>query len=628
MYVMIVCDIHEAVVLQTRGIGQVPDISFNVQSSGGDKECTLVIAEGRLRRLYMFVRFDDGSEVQASIRDMFMSIRVIEGGYESSLLDSLHKCFLIGGYNHYESDCEYAGEWPEASIFSPDDNPLEVANYYLDFSDIVFGQRVDVNESAATPSSTYELCLGNGWTGSLGEVQYSGNLVFSDSELIITALPPTPAPSSSPSSIPSAAPTSWPSSCPSSCPTSPAPSFAPSISTTSPTSINYKAPSVAPSLSAAPSCAPSFMPTTHQPTSSNPSSRPTNIPSPIPSFSPSLRPTASPTDTRAPSGTPLLLDSACDAPQSLTFRTSLGALESVCTFAPMSGSFISSVNVSLLFTRDVTSFTESPSDLAIVFFNTATGDGLQVGGTTLLDARVTAYEAWPSSWHHMHVSAGVSSKTYSALLNLSSYQLAGGNVYSICLINSYYFSDGVQYFGNLVLGGVTTACDIQLPVPSAPPTLLPSLSVSPTQRKRQILSQSNAMIGTEPSFSFDALLSGGESVCIETSDMAGVLSAIKLQLKCTYFNDNPGASWASDVVFSITNKVNGAYGNDTNHCAFIAGEGSNMEMTSCFRGGVWPTVMNTGVNKFDYTNISVVLGLPELIDMNFGDFNKRMVGAD
>ena len=604
-------DLHRAVILQNHGIGEVPDITFNVEGTGGEKECTYVIAEGELRRIYVLVRFDHVDEVQSSIGDFFMSFRVVESDISGDY--ALHKCFQLGGYNYYESDCEYVGMWPEAIVFSPHDNPLEVANYYLDFTDIVFG----LSGEMTVNSSIYEICLGNGWLGSLERVRYHGDIVFSDSGWTLTALPPTISPTATPSAVPSASP--------SRSPISPYPTLQPSIMTLFPTSIDYIPPTHSPSVSIAPSFTPSTLPSTSKPTSSPPSSSPSSTPSRFPTLHPSACPSTGPTATLAPTFTPILVDSLCLKPQSIIFDVSLDALQSQCIYAPMIGHLIS-LNVSLVFTREESSFTESPADLAVVFFNTATGSGVQVGGTMIVDDRVSVQVSWPESWSHMHVSSGILSSSYSAIVNLSALDMEGENVYSMCMTNSYHFSEGVRYGGSILVDGMQTSCNISLPVPSSPPTLSPSLSLAPTQGKRQILRHTqDCSVGVEPDFSFDALLSGGESICVDTCHVAGAPTEVAVQLQCSYMNNMPGASWASDFVLSVTNSGFDIYGNRSDSCAYITGDSSNIELKSCFLGGTWPTLMNSGLNNFVYSNISVNVVLAGAVARNLGEYNKRQV---
>jgi len=616
---LLICGVHRAAIVQRRGIGQIPDIDYNMDVAGGNKECVHVIAEGELRRLYVFVRFDDLGEVQASIKDFYISIRIVNDDISLDSID--HACFQIGGYNFFESDCEYFGEWPEARIFTPDDNPLEVANYYLDFSDLIFG-RPGVNGS----SSTYEFCAGNGWQSSEGAVRYSGFMLFSDSELTLTGLPPTAAPTPLPTHVPSAAPSGVPSHEPTAQPTSSSPTIEPSISTGSPTAFDYIAPTAAPSISTVPSSAPSTSPSTAFPTSSEPSVAPSHNPSHMPTYAPSFHPTVSPTATFAPSATPLRLDSTCGEPLSLAVTASLAAYEEQCLLVPMSGITMTSINISLLFTRQVDSFTESPSDLAVIIVNTANGDGVQVGGSTLVDDRVSRLLAWPSSWHHMHVAAGVSSKFFSALVDLSSFQMGGDHVYNVCLRNSYFFSAGVHVDGGFNLGDMVLACNIELPVPSAPPSLAPSLSLAPSQGKKQeLLMGSITGSGIRPAFTFDALLSGGERVCVETSALAGAPSSIRLELTASYPNDDPGASWASDLVVSVSSSVNGSYDASDRHCAHITGEGTSQGIASCAASGTWPPQMNSGISGLQYSNISAHFSLSSSVSNNLDSFGPRQV---
>ena len=635
--VLLLCSIPQcrAVVLQTRGVGQVPAIDYTLLLHGTSKECTVVIAEGVLQHLYVFVRYDNMGEVQASIQDMFLSVKILNVESSLSSLEYVsegvsegvdYTCFQVGGYNYFDENCEYFGEWPDARIFDPDDDPSQVANYYLDFTDMIFGTTAaDAAGATSNSSNTYEVCVGNGWQGSIGPVRYSGNIVFSESELILTALPPSPFPTPVPTQAPSFTPSSCPSHEPTSEPSTSAPSTVPSIRTESPTAFDYIAPSIAPTLSLAPSHEPSSAPSTAFPSSSKPTGDPSTTPSAVPSRMPSSHPTTSPTATRSPTVSPLLLESACDSPLSLAFAANLAPQEEECLMVPMSGAVMSSINISVLFTRQETSFTEAPSDLAILIINTATGEGLQVGGAAIADSRVSQLQSWPTSWNHMHVASGVSSKLFSALVDLSSFQMGGDNVYSICLKNSYFYSEGVRYDGDFTLGGMLSACDIELPVPSAPPTLSPSISTVPTLGKRQVLYQSPIDSGARPVFTFDTLLSGGETMCLETSNLAGAPSAIELELTVTYLNDDPGASWASDLMVSVRSSVNGTFQGDNTHCAHITGDGTNGEIESCFYSGSWPAVMNSGISGLLYSNITIPLSLTNSLATNLASYGLRQV---
>lgn len=625
LLLLVACHMYGAVILQKRGIGYVPDIEYNMAVAGASKECTHVIAEGQLRHLYLFVRFDHLGEVQASIQDFFMSIRIVQDDISLALID--HSCFQIGGFNFFDINCEYFGAWPAASIFSPDDNPLEVANYYLDFSRMRFGRAAGTGTVNGS-SSTYEVCVGNGWQASLGPVQYRGNIVFSNSELTLTGLPPTASPTALPSLQPTSAPTSHPSASPTFAP-SPRPSPLPSFVTGTPTSHDYISPTSSPTLSLAPSFAPSAEPSTASPSSSQPTPPPSCRPSLSPTRRPSARPSAAPTATHAPSATPLLVQSACSAPLALSFAAALDAQEAQCLLVPMSGSAITALNISLLFTRQPTSFTESPVDLTVVVVNTATGAGLQAGGTAITDSRVSRLQAWPASWNHMHVASGVSSKVFSALVDLTSFQMGGDGVYSVCLKNSFYFSAGVRYDGSLMLGGMSTACGVALPVPSAPATLAPSISAAPTASRRQVLRQSStSQLGVQPTYLIDAVLRGGEEVCVETVGLAGTPSSLQLQLAVWYLRDSPGASWASDLAVTVSSRVNGSYSGGSGHCAHVTGDASAAGAEAagaCLLAGTWPAQLNSGVSGLVYSNISVPLSLSTSLARNLAAFNTKQV---
>ena len=136
-------------------------------------------------------------------------------------------------------------------------------------------------------------------------------------------------------------------------------------------------------------------------------------------------------------------------------------------------------------------------------------------------------------------------------------------------------------------------------------------------------------------FTFDALLSGGESVCVVTSLLAGAPSTALLSLTATYKDDSPGASWASDLTVSVSswNEVVGRHGNHSEHCVHISGEAGggggsgDVSTDSCMWGGDWPAVMNSGISGLLYANLTVDLALSPTLEGNLGDYNTRQVGS-
>ena len=79
-----------ALIIQTKTIGKSPQINYNMKVSGSStisktNECTHFIAKGFLNTLFLYLRFDPQLEIQSSITDMFLSIRIVNDKNLSSI---------------------------------------------------------------------------------------------------------------------------------------------------------------------------------------------------------------------------------------------------------------------------------------------------------------------------------------------------------------------------------------------------------------------------------------------------------------------------------------------------------------------------------------------------------------
>mmetsp|Transcript_10694 Transcript_10694/g.16206 ORF Transcript_10694/g.16206 Transcript_10694/m.16206 type:complete len:522 (-) Transcript_10694:180-1745(-) len=213
-------------IYQSSEAGQVATIAFDMTVSGGQSECTSLLATGNLTSIYTSLYLDTSFyDFFSDASDMFIAVKQLDQ------TGDVIQCLMYGGYDYDYEGCGKAGHWPESWDSSSDGT-------YTATADVARAQ---------FSGQYWSVCVGNGWEESLFSVSYDGTLDFSQS-LITYGLHP----SSLPSGIPSKVPTI----------------------TSSPTFIPSYSPTFSPSISHFPSASPSLSPTSTPSISNAPTSTP------------------------------------------------------------------------------------------------------------------------------------------------------------------------------------------------------------------------------------------------------------------------------------------------------------------------------------------------------------------
>ena len=367
-------------------------------------------------------------------------------------------------------------------------------------------------------------------------------------------------------------------------------------------------PSAAPSISPAPTAKPMFSPSAAPTVSLPPTSAPSNIP------------TSLPTVTHMPTINSFIVTSDCNEIVDMNFDTELAGTQKSCSEFPASNG-LTAVKITLDFSGATGD--EYASDFLLIIINASKTGGIQIGGFNSYLDGLQYVGQWPSSW------STSDSGQYSAIVNVSDFNIAGEGYYTICIANGYANGDEVSYSGNVELPELIYRCDLDRPtrtpsgeptsapialptaIPTVPPTAFPTVlptvsptamptasptglpTLTPTIATAEI--SSNSTLGSLSSISFDAHLSGDQYICVDIY-ASGALVNVSF---VTYFSSSNANAQASDMLLTIVAPV-------ADRCIVVGGHVTSLVCPTPVLSYSWSSALDSSESGDYMDEVSVL----------------------
>jgi len=288
-----------------------------------------------------------------------------------------------------------------------------------------------------------------------------------------------------------------------------------------------------------PTQAPTRKPTAAPSTSLRPSQRPNTA---APSRTPTKKPSAQPSSTFRPTKTPIVITSQCNNVIAFDYSVVLSGAQKVCQWFGASGK-LTDLFATLTFGGGTT--VEYAGDMAMIIYDEAVKEGIQVGGYDYFAAGITYVGPWPSDWQT--TAAG----TYTASIdNLDTYNLASTGFYYVCILNGWKYAAKTSYIGDATLNGLSLNCGLVPPNPTVAPSSAPTITFKPTVAQVTDVTVDNGVLA----LNYDFSATGGQQFC-KTINVAGAITAVTSQFS---FTPTKQDSYAQDLYITITNQHAGS----------------------------------------------------------------------